>query len=56
MQYYLCEHANIIEQQDGEAIPRLLKWDISKLRKSLENVEKLEHLSVDKVNVNLDNN
>ncbi|KAH7859759.1 hypothetical protein Vadar_005150 [Vaccinium darrowii] len=50
LMYYLCEHTNIIDQQNAEAIPRLLKWDISKLWKSLKDIKELEHLLVDQVN------
>ncbi|KAH7846480.1 hypothetical protein Vadar_014472 [Vaccinium darrowii] len=34
--YWFCEHTNVIETNEGEEIPRLLKWNITDMQKKHE--------------------
>ncbi|KAG5539512.1 hypothetical protein RHGRI_019905 [Rhododendron griersonianum] len=47
--YWLCEHSNIPNQESPDSIPRLLKWNIAKLRKALKDVKQLQQLPDEKV-------
>ncbi|KAF7151694.1 hypothetical protein RHSIM_Rhsim02G0117900 [Rhododendron simsii] len=47
--YWLCEHSNILNQESPHSIPRLLKWNIVKLRKVLKDVKQLQQLPDEKV-------
>ncbi|KAF7116780.1 hypothetical protein RHSIM_RhsimUnG0016200 [Rhododendron simsii] len=47
--YWLCEHSNILNQESPDSIPRLLKWNITKLRKTLKDVKQLQQLPDEKV-------
>ncbi|KAG5561405.1 hypothetical protein RHGRI_004439 [Rhododendron griersonianum] len=47
--YWLCEHSNILNQESPYSIPRLLKWNIAKLRKALKDVKQLQQLPDEKV-------
>ncbi|KAI8554873.1 hypothetical protein RHMOL_Rhmol05G0130700 [Rhododendron molle] len=47
--YWLCEHSNILNQESPDSIPRLLKWNITKLRKALKDVKQLQQLPDEKV-------
>ncbi|KAG5553981.1 hypothetical protein RHGRI_011748 [Rhododendron griersonianum] len=47
--YWLCEHSNILNQESPDSIPRLLKWNIAKLRKALKDVKQLQQLPDEKV-------
>ncbi|KAG5537181.1 hypothetical protein RHGRI_024570 [Rhododendron griersonianum] len=47
--YWLCEHSNIQNQESPDSIPRLLKWNIAKLRKALKDVKQLQQLPDEKV-------
>lgn len=49
MQYFLCEHTKLVEVKREDAVPRLLKWKISDLRKSLKDFEQLSQIPLDKV-------
>ncbi|KAF7140533.1 hypothetical protein RHSIM_Rhsim06G0146100 [Rhododendron simsii] len=48
--YWLCEYTKLIEVKNPNAIPRVVKWKISDLRKSLKDYEQLSQLPGDKVN------
>ncbi|KAF7113249.1 hypothetical protein RHSIM_RhsimUnG0145500 [Rhododendron simsii] len=48
--YWLCEYTKLIEVKNLNAIPRVVKWKISDLRKSLKDYEQLSQLPHDKVN------
>ncbi|KAI8562468.1 hypothetical protein RHMOL_Rhmol03G0039300 [Rhododendron molle] len=48
--YWLCEHTKLVEVKNPNAIPRVVKWKISDLRKSLKDFERLNQLPGDKVN------
>ncbi|KAH7861644.1 hypothetical protein Vadar_028840 [Vaccinium darrowii] len=53
--YFLCEHTNLVEVKTANRVPRLLKWKISDLRKSLKDFTHLSQLADDKVhNTNLE--
>ncbi|KAH7833202.1 hypothetical protein Vadar_004062 [Vaccinium darrowii] len=53
--YFLCEHTNLVEVKTANGVPRLLKWKISDLRKSLKDFTHLSQLADDKVhNTNLE--
>ncbi|KAG5537918.1 hypothetical protein RHGRI_025118 [Rhododendron griersonianum] len=48
--YWLCEHTKLVEVKNQNAVPRVVKWKISDLRKSLKDFEQLSQLPGDKVN------
>ncbi|KAH7859797.1 hypothetical protein Vadar_005584 [Vaccinium darrowii] len=48
--YFLCEHIKLVEVKGEDAVPRLLKWKISHLRKSFKDFEQLSQIPLDKVN------
>ncbi|KAG5537923.1 hypothetical protein RHGRI_025123 [Rhododendron griersonianum] len=48
--YWLCEHTKLVEVKNHNAVPRVVKWKISDLRKSLKDFEQLSQLPGDKVN------
>ncbi|KAH7839948.1 hypothetical protein Vadar_010570 [Vaccinium darrowii] len=53
--YFVCEHTNLVEVNTANGVPRLLKWKISDLRKSLKDFTHLSQLADDKVhNTNLE--
>ncbi|KAG5549679.1 hypothetical protein RHGRI_014844 [Rhododendron griersonianum] len=44
--YWLCERTNIIEQETQRStVPRILKWNLQKLKKKLEGIESLDNLT-----------
>ncbi|KAG5521585.1 hypothetical protein RHGRI_033966 [Rhododendron griersonianum] len=44
--YWLCEKTNIIEQETQcSTVPRILKWNLPKLKKKLEGIESLDNLT-----------
>ncbi|KAG5562215.1 hypothetical protein RHGRI_005076 [Rhododendron griersonianum] len=44
--YWLCERTNIIEQETQRStVPRILKWNLPKLKEKLEGIESLDNLS-----------
>ncbi|KAG5552194.1 hypothetical protein RHGRI_010325 [Rhododendron griersonianum] len=44
--YWLCEKTNIIEQETKcSTVPRILKWNLPKLKKKLEGIESLDNLT-----------
>ncbi|KAH7842769.1 hypothetical protein Vadar_009005 [Vaccinium darrowii] len=47
--YFLCEHTKLVEVKGEDAVPRLLKWKISDLWKSLKDFEQLSQIPLDKV-------
>ncbi|XP_058203886.1 intracellular protein transport protein USO1-like isoform X2 [Rhododendron vialii] len=47
--YWLCAHSNILNQESLDSIPRLLEWNIAKLRKELKDVRQLQQLPDEKV-------
>lgn len=45
LQYWLCERTNIIEQETQlSTVPRILKWNLPKLKKKLEGIQSLDNL------------
>ncbi|KAG5562394.1 hypothetical protein RHGRI_005208 [Rhododendron griersonianum] len=44
--YWLCEKTNIIEQETKcSTVPRILKWNLPKLKKKLEGIESLDNFT-----------
>ncbi|KAI8572522.1 hypothetical protein RHMOL_Rhmol01G0205900 [Rhododendron molle] len=48
--FWLCEHTKLLGEKNTHTVPRLLKWDMSNLRKRLKGFESLKQLPADLVN------
>ncbi|KAF7144570.1 hypothetical protein RHSIM_Rhsim04G0163600 [Rhododendron simsii] len=46
--YWLCEHTKLVDVKNPNAVPRVIKWKISDLQKSLKDFEHLSQLPGDK--------
>ncbi|KAF7129377.1 hypothetical protein RHSIM_Rhsim10G0070400 [Rhododendron simsii] len=51
--FWLCEQINLLQQKNADAVPRLLKWNISELRDVLRDFDQLSQLPADQIYSNL---
>ncbi|KAF7150862.1 hypothetical protein RHSIM_Rhsim02G0050500 [Rhododendron simsii] len=51
--FWLCEQINLLQQKNADAVPRLLKWNISELRDVLRDFDQLSQLPADQVSTKL---
>ncbi|KAI8556032.1 hypothetical protein RHMOL_Rhmol05G0221400 [Rhododendron molle] len=49
LMFWLCEHTKLLQQKNADAVPRLLKWNISELRELLRDFDQLNQLPADQV-------
>ncbi|KAI8538320.1 hypothetical protein RHMOL_Rhmol09G0093400 [Rhododendron molle] len=47
--FWLCEHTKLLTQKNADAVPRLLKWNVSELRDLLRDFDHLNQLPADQV-------
>ncbi|KAG5553486.1 hypothetical protein RHGRI_011384 [Rhododendron griersonianum] len=56
--FWLCENTKLLQQKNADAVPRLLKWNISELREILRDFDQLNQLpadqEVEKVRMSID--
>ncbi|KAF7143014.1 hypothetical protein RHSIM_Rhsim05G0055800 [Rhododendron simsii] len=53
LMFWLCEQINLLQQKNADAVPRLLKWNISELRDVLRDFDQLSQLPADQVSTKL---
>ncbi|KAI8572575.1 hypothetical protein RHMOL_Rhmol01G0210100 [Rhododendron molle] len=46
LMYWICEHTNLIARPKNEAIPRLLNWNTSNLKKRFDDFEDLSNINI----------
>ncbi|XP_058215348.1 uncharacterized protein LOC131326548 [Rhododendron vialii] len=49
LMFWLCEQTKVLQQMNADAVPRLLKWNISELRDVLRDFDQLNQLPADQV-------
>ncbi|KAG5524299.1 hypothetical protein RHGRI_031089 [Rhododendron griersonianum] len=49
LMFWLCENTKLLQQKNADAIPRLLKWNISELREILRDFNQLNQLPADQI-------
>ncbi|KAG5551177.1 hypothetical protein RHGRI_009569 [Rhododendron griersonianum] len=49
LMFWLCENTKLLQQKNADAVPRLLKWNISELREILREFNQLNQLPADQI-------
>ncbi|KAG5533993.1 hypothetical protein RHGRI_028000 [Rhododendron griersonianum] len=49
LMFWLCENTKLLQQKNADAVPRLLKWNISELREILRDFDQLNQLPADQI-------